>query len=74
MDEPKFITGCVIKKSIVDPTVNVVEIWLDDDPDWQVLFTYYPNEIKFTDDEFIGLTVEDALNLHWERELEYLRS
>ncbi len=74
MYEPKFITGCEIKKSIVDPTVNVVEIWLDDDPDWQVLFTYYPNEIKFTDDEFIGLTVEDALNLHWERELEYLRS
>ena len=72
MDE--FITKCVIKGSIVDPTVNVVEIWLNDDPDWQVLFTYYPNELYFSEDEFIGLTVEEALKLHWERDLEYLRS
>lgn len=68
------ITKCVIKKSIVDPTVNVVEIWVNEEPDWQVLFTYYPNELTFFDEEFVGLTVEDALNLRLERDLEYLRS
>lgn len=68
------ITKCLIKGSIVDPTVNVVEVWLNNEPDWQVLFTYYPNETQFYDDEFIGLTVEDALDLRLERDLEYLRS
>ena len=68
------ITKCVIKKSIVDSTVNVVEIWVNEEPDWQVLFTYYPNELTFFDEEFVGLTVEDALNLRLERDLEYLRS
>lgn len=68
------ITKCLIKGSIVDPTVNVVEVWLNDEPDWQVLFTYYPNELHFYENEFIGLTVEDALKLRLERDLEYLRS
>ena len=68
------ITKCEIKQSIVDPTVNVVEVWIDDDPDWQVLFTYYPDEINFYKEEIEGISVEEALNLHWERDLEYLRS
>ena len=68
------ITKCVIKESIVDPTVNVVEIWINEEPDWQVLFTYYPNEISFSEDEFIGLSVENALEMRLERDLEYLRS
>lgn len=68
------ITKCVINKSIVDPTVNVVEVWLNDEPDWQVLFTYYPNELCFDPEELIGLTVEDARNLRLQRDLEFLRS
>ena len=68
------ITKCQIKKSIVDPTVNIMEVWIDDEPDWQVLFSYYPNELHFSEDEFVGLTVEDAIKLRWERDLEYLRS
>lgn len=68
------ITKCEIKQSIVDPTVNVVEVWVDDDPDWQVLFTYYPEEISFFKEEIEGISTEEALNLHWERDLEYLRS
>ena len=68
------ITKCVINKSIVDPTVNVVEVWLNNEPDWQVLFTYYPNELRFDPEELIGLTVEDAQNLRLQRDLEFLRS
>lgn len=69
-----IITKCVIKESIVDPTVNVVEVWINDEPDWQVLFTYYPNELYFSEDEIVGLSVENALNLRLEKDLEYLRS
>jgi len=68
------ITKCIINKSIIDPTVNVVKVWINDEPDWQIIFTYYPNEIHFDQEEIIGLTVEDAQNLHIQRELEYLRS
>ena len=70
----KRISKCVIKKSIVDPMVNVVEVWLNEEPDWQVLFTFYPNELIFSEEEFIGLSVKEALNLRLERDLEYLRS
>ena len=68
------ITKCIISKSTIDPTVNIVKVWINDEPDWQIIFTYYPNEIRFDPEELIGLTVEDALNLRLERDLEYLRS
>ena len=68
------ITKCEIKQSIVDPTVNVVKVWVNDESDWQVLFTYYPDEISFYKEEIEGSSVQAALDLHWERDLEYLRS
>ena len=70
----EIIKKCEIKSSIVDPTVNVVLVWINDNPDWQVLFTYYPNEISFYEDELIGLTVSDAMRLRFEHDLEFLRS
>lgn len=38
------------------------------------LFAYNPKEIQFTADEFIGLTVFDAWDLFYERDLKYIRN
>ena len=40
----------------------------------QRLFDYYPDEISFTPDEFVGLTVEQAHELRHEKDVAYLRS
>jgi len=38
------------------------------------LFEYYPDEISFTSDEFIGLTEEEARSLKGKKDRAYLRS
>lgn len=38
------------------------------------LFTYYPDEISFTPDEFKGLTVEQAVQLKSKKDLKFLSS
>lgn len=38
------------------------------------LFDYYPDEIRFDAEEFIGLTIAQAHHLHYERDRAYLRS
>ncbi len=39
-----------------------------------LVFKYISDEISFTADEFIGLTLEQADKLYREREIAYLRS
>lgn len=74
MKEKKIITKCEIKRSTIDPSVNAVFVWFDDQPDWQVLFTYFPDEIGFNEEELTGLTEKEAKDLRLERDLEYLRN
>ena len=38
------------------------------------LFSYYPDEISFTADEFIGLTEAEATNLKFKKDKAYLQS
>ena len=38
------------------------------------LFSYYIDELSFTSDELIGLTVEQACDLRHARDVAYLRS
>jgi hypothetical protein len=45
-----------------------------DDGEHQRLFSYFPGEIQFTEDELIGLTADEATELHFRRDLAYLRS
>ena len=40
----------------------------------EFLFNYYPDEISFTESEFIGLTHDEAMKLFYEKDMEYLRS
>lgn len=38
------------------------------------LFQYYPDEISFTEKEFVGLTLIDAKGLKFKKDKEYLQS
>lgn len=40
----------------------------------EFLFEYYPDEISFTPDEFVGLTIEEAHNLKFKKDKAYLQS
>ncbi len=71
--ESDVIVKCEIRKCISDPSLMGVFVWHDENEDWNLLFTYYPNELTFDNDEFVGLTDKEALDLHWQRDLEYFR-
>lgn len=38
------------------------------------LFTFYPDELRFSESEFIGLTEEQARKLRHDKDVAYLRS
>ena len=38
------------------------------------LFTYYPDELSFTEKEFIGLNISDAKALKFKKDVQYLKS
>lgn len=38
------------------------------------LFEFYPDEITFSESEFIGLTEESARRLKFERDIKYIQS
>lgn len=38
------------------------------------LFEFYPDEIDFIESEFIGLTIEEAKNMKYHKDIEFLRS
>lgn len=40
----------------------------------KVLFDFYPDEISFTKNEFIGLTEESARNLWTEKDIRFIKS
>lgn len=45
-----------------------------EDTTTEILFEYYPDEISFTPQEFIGKTKEQALQLRHDKDVAYLRS
>ena len=44
------------------------------DGEEQFLFEFYPDEISFSPPEFIGLTMEEAKHLKFEKDAAFLRS
>jgi hypothetical protein len=45
-----------------------------EDGNEQILFEFYPDEITFTEDEFIGLTIDEAKHLKFEKDKKYIQS
>ena len=58
--------------SIFDPPPSVVVTF--EDGTIKNLFTFYPDEINFTANEFIGLTEEQAYALRHKKDVAYLQS
>ena len=52
------------------PQVHVV---LEDGSE-QMLFEYYPNEISFEAEEFIGLTIKEARSLKTIKDIKFLQT
>ena len=40
----------------------------------KILFEFYPDEISFSEDEFIGLTEDEAYRLRIVRDINYIQS
>ena len=66
------IKECMIKK---DKYENFVFVKTNETGNEEtLLFTYYPDEISFTTDELIGLTIDEAFKLKKQKDLRYLQS
>jgi hypothetical protein len=59
-------------KSMFDPMPEVQAEF--EDGSKKTLFSFYPDEISFTESEFIGLTEEQARELKGKKDRTYLRS
>ena len=58
-------------KSMFDPMPEVHVTY--DNGEEEALFSYYPDEISFSESEFIGLTRETAFNLRHNKDVAYLQ-
>jgi len=38
------------------------------------LFDYYPDELSFTENEFVGLTIDEAKHLKFQKDKQFLQS
>ncbi|MSW53419.1 MAG: hypothetical protein F2817_21335 [Actinobacteria bacterium] len=45
-----------------------------EDASEEFLFSYYPDEISFTEQELVGLTLDEAKNLKRNKDYRYMRS
>ncbi len=59
-------------KSFFDPMPEVFAT-MEDGSEVRV-FDFYPDELSFSPEEFIGLTVQEARNLKGKKDRAYLRS
>lgn len=73
MSEPKIISAIItaMPKAIFDPMPQVIVKF--DDKSEKTLFKYYPDEISFTPEEFIGLTEAEAHTLKVNKDKRYLQ-
>lgn len=58
-------------EGMFDPMPEVIATF--DDGSRKSLFTFYPDEVSFTEEDFIGLTEEEAHSLCQDRDTAYLR-
>lgn len=72
----KKVVSCRITampKSMFDP---MPEVWikLEGEQTEEKLFTYYPDEISCTPEEFIGKTIAECRHIHYEKDRRYMLS
>jgi len=60
-------------KSFFDAMPKVMVVY-EGEVNESPLYEYYPDEISFTPDEFIGLTQAEAIHLKFKKDKKYLQS
>ena len=69
----------VIKSRITEQPINIFDpipqvfVTLENGEE-QFLFDYYPDEISFTPEEFIGLTIGECYRLKFNKDKQFLQS
>ena len=58
----------------LDDPLQQVFVTLDDGTNGQFLFDFYSDEMTFTPEEFVGLTIDEAHTLKCQKDCAYLRS
>lgn len=54
---------------------NMPQVWVTlEDNNEQFLFEFYPDEIDFTEQEFVGLTIDEAKHLKFKKDKNFLQS
>lgn len=67
----KKIKQCTINEGEYKNTISVI---YDDGSTDERFSSYYPDELYFEESEFVGLTEEQARDLIFRKDVEYLRS
>ena len=68
----KSVIITAMPKSFFDAMPKVIATM--EDGSVQEVFEYYPDEISFSPEEFVGLTIEEAKHLKFEKDKQYLQS
>ena len=63
-----------IEQARIETTVSQSHVWATIGEVERVVFSYYPDELSFTASEFVGVTIEQARELHMERDIAWLQS
>lgn len=66
----KKIKHCTIAKGRF---MNIISVTYDDGTIDEGIGSYYPDELCYTESEFVGLTRKQASDLMNQRDMEYLR-
>ena len=66
----KKIKQCFIKK---EGFKNIISVVYDDGPTDDKIGTYYPDELYYNENDFIGLTRQQAIDLMTQKDIAYLR-
>jgi hypothetical protein len=72
--ELKIISARItdMPKGLFDP---MPQVWVTyEDNKTEFLFEYYPDEISFTPNEFVGMTRSEAVHLKFKKDKAYLQS
>jgi len=73
MSEPTIVSAVItaMPKSLLDPMPEIIATFSDRSQ--KTLFSFYPDEISFAPDEFLGLTEREACVMRHRKDVAYLR-
>ena len=73
MSEPTINTARITQPKFFDGMPKVI-VTFEGSKENVDLFTYYPDEISFEPEEFLGLTKQQAYRLKFNKDLKYIQS